>query len=969
MQPPTGTIIFLFTDIERSTHLYQNYPESIKNLLARHNTLLTQTIQANDGYVFQIVGDAICAAFHTAERGLAAAIEAQHRLQAEPWVKGAVVRVRMGLHAGKADLNQEMDIAGAYTGYGTLARTQRITSAGHGGQILLSSVMKELLRECCPDGVTLRDLGSHRLSGLAFPEQIYQVVCTDLPFEFPPLKTLDRALTNLPVQLTSFIGREKEIAEIRYCLNQSRLLTLTGPGGCGKSRLTIQVASELLDGYPDGIWFSELASISDSDLAVYAVARTLGLREESGGRIQEALVEYLRDKTALLIFDNCEHLIEACARLAEVLLRSAPKIRILASSREALGIAGERTYPVPSLSLQGLTHPTIETLGSSESARLFNERAKGVLLGFQVTEENAPAIAQICRQLDGIPLAIELAAARVSVLQVEQIAARLTDAFHLLTGGSRTALPRQQTLLALIDWSYKLLTQFERTLLQRLSVFAAGWQLEAAEAICGCAPLEPFEVLDLLTGLVNKSLVIADCQPGGETRYRFLGTIRLFAHNKLLESGERSLLRDRHLGYLLELAQEGEPHLNGKGQLEWMQKLETELDNFRLALDWALGSEPEAGTEERRLNGLQLTAALAWFFSLHGNLRVGYVRLEKALELSTGMSTALRAKLLAGAGWLASVLNYDDKAQTYSNDSIALSRRLDDRAAVAFPTATLATLAFRYDDFQRATALGEECLALYTEAGNRWGIRRIIGLLGYTAKAQGDYARAEACYQQSLAICREIEDQDGLGWTLYLFGNLALKKGELGRAMEFYEEALPICQQVKSGPLISWVVAAMAHTALLQGNFDLALKRCQQSLELKREMGNRSAVSLSLIRLGHIALRQKDAIYARKCFEEGLKLAIEIHSADAIAQGLAEFGLLAEWKEQAERSIKLLSAAQAIYPIYLSNVWLAIKKDIDETLSRLHAHLGEPAFEAAWKEGKSLTWQAAHGYALASGKT
>jgi predicted ATPase/class 3 adenylate cyclase len=596
---PTGTITFLFTDIEGSTSLWQQHRDAMPAALARHHAILQNAIESHHGYVFQIIGDAFCAAFFTPSDALAATIEAQRALLAETWGTTGSLRVRMGLHTGVAEMHLDDVKAGQYASGLTLSRAQRIMSAGYGGQILVSSTTYELLRGLLPDGVTLRDLSEHRLKGLLNPEHLWQVVAPDLPHEFPPLQSLNAIPNDLPIQLTSFIGREKEIGEAKRLLTTTRLLTLTGSGGTGKTRLSLQVAADVLDAYKDGAWFIELAPLSDPALVPSTVASVLGVREEPGRPVIETLLDYVRAKRLLLILDNCEHLIEACARLAEAVLHASREVRILASSREALGIGGEVTLRVPSLSLPPVDAATHAAFTQSEAAQLFLDRAANALPGLVLTDANAPAVAQICRRLDGVALAIELAASRVKLLKVEQIAARLDDAFRLLTGGSRTALPRQQTLRATIDWSYNLLSDTEHTLLRRLAAFAGGWTLEAAEAVCaqvGQDAILPYDVLDLLAQLVNKSLVMAERGQSEESRYFLLETIRQYAREKLLEADEAVATRGRHLDYFMQLVEEAEPELTEANQVIWLKRLDADFDNLRSALEWSLENNASSPT-------------------------------------------------------------------------------------------------------------------------------------------------------------------------------------------------------------------------------------------------------------------------------------------------------------------------------------------------------------------------------------
>ena len=524
---PSGTVTFLFTDIENSTKLWEQFPGAMKAVLARHDEILRLAIENHNGTIIKTTGDGFHAAFETGISGILAALAAQQALLAAKWkeIEPHNLRIRIGLHTGEAD-----ERGGDYYGP-TLNRAARLMSLAYGGQTLLSSTTADLVRDQLPAELSMRDLGEHRLKDLVRSEHIFQLNHPDLPSDFPALKSIDAFPNNLPVQLTTFIGREREIEDAKNRLISAHLLTLIGPGGTGKTRLALQLAADLLPYFYDGVWVAELAPLADPALIVQTIASVLGLREQLGMPLGELVIDYLRAKNILLIVDNCEHLVEACAQLVDQLLHACPNLKIIASSREALGITGETIYRVPSLSLPDPTQTTPSTLMLSESVQLFIVRAAAVSPPFTLNGHNAAAIAQICLRLDGIPLALELAAARVTVFSAEQIATRLDDRFKLLTGGSRTALPRQQTLRATIDWGYDLLSEDERTLLRRFSVFAGGWTFDAAETVCS-----ELDVLNLLTQLVNKSLVIAE-EESGEVRYHLLETVRQYARDKLLEMG------------------------------------------------------------------------------------------------------------------------------------------------------------------------------------------------------------------------------------------------------------------------------------------------------------------------------------------------------------------------------------------------------------------------------------------------
>ena len=588
-----------------------------------------------------------------------------------------------------------------------------------------SPTAAELVRGELPADVTLRDMGEHRLKGLLNPEHLWQVVAPDLRQDFPPLQSLNAIPNNLPVQLTSFVGREKDIAEVKRLLSVSRLVALTGSGGAGKTRLSLQVAAEVLDDYKEGVWFVELAALTDPALIPQTVAAVLGLREESGRPLMAMLTDYLRAKTALIILDNCEHLIEGCAQFADALLRAAPQVKILASSREALSIGGEATYRVPSLAVPDPQHlPSLEALTQYDAVRLFIERAKAVAPSFEVNDANAPAVAQLCYHLDGIPLAIELAAARVRGLKVEQIAQRLDDRFRLLTGGGRTALPHHQTLRALIDWSHSLLTDQERILFRRLSVFAGGWTIEAAEAVCAGDGIESSDVLDLLLRLVDKSLVSMDEQ-SAETRYHMLETIREYAREKLLETSESEQVYQWHFVYFLKFAETGgEAQWPADEYLPWCDHMELELGNLRVALGSSLEVDVKAGLQ---------TGGTIW------KVWCQYV-------------------ILAGRTWLATKVS--GIAGNFGH-------------TVALATALLWTGAAT-ESLQQRRKLLEESLAIYRELSNLEGIADACFWLGRPATSGVDWEMARTSLSESLRISEAMGDRASHSRSAYLCGTRLL---------------------------------------------------------------------------------------------------------------------------------------------------------------------------------------------------
>jgi len=609
---PTGAVTFLFSDIEESTPLWDRHRAAMRPALAEHDRILQTAVTANGGIIVKTTGDGAMAAFASPTAALTAALDAQIALLKATWATMAPVKIRarMGLHTGEAELR-----AGDYFGT-AVNRAARLMSVGHGGQVLLSGRTADLVRGDLAQGVDLRDLGKHPLKGLAQAARIFQVEAISLPGDFPPLRTGEMQKGNLPQPLTSFIGREEELARIEQMIGQTRLLTLVGPGGTGKTRLSLEAARRLAGVYDHGAWLVELAPLAEGELVPATIAALFELQEQPGTPVMELLATYMRGKKLLLILDNCEHLITACARVAGGLLAAAPQVTILASSREGLGVAGETTVHVPAMRIPTRDIVDRDQVAQFEAVRLFVTRARVARPGFELTEANSEAVAQIVRRLDGIPLALELAAARIKLLTPAQIAARLDDRFRLLTGGSRTALPRQQTLRALIDWSYDLLDVNERWFLRQMSVFAGGWTMEAAEFVVNqdLRGFEPrtyessglknlggprqLDALDLLANLVNKSLVRID-DSAEEMHYFYLETIRQYARDRLYEAGEGSQARDRHFAYFLQLAGEGFQFgaLTTFDDVERLTRLEDELDNLRAALEWGAGHDPIAAID------------------------------------------------------------------------------------------------------------------------------------------------------------------------------------------------------------------------------------------------------------------------------------------------------------------------------------------------------------------------------------
>jgi len=827
--PPTGNVTFLFTDIEGSTRLWETRREEMQAALAGHDALLRQIMARHGGYVFKTVGDAFCVTFSSAPEAVAAALAIQRELTPEQ-THGLPLRVRAALHTGTAQ-----ERASDYFGP-NVNRVARLM-IGAGGQTLLSHSTETLVRDSLPPGAGLQDLGRHHLKDLQRPEQIFQLLHADIHADFPPLKSLDALPHNLPEQLTSFVGREAELARIKERLEGARLLTLTGSGGGGKTRLALQAAADLLEKYPDGIWLVELAALTDPALVPQAVAAALGVREQPGRTVTDSLVERLKPRTTLLILDNCEHLAESCAPLADALLRACPSLRILATSRAPLGVAGENIESVPPLGLPDVRRLPPDgpefaaALMRGEATSLFLDRACAVQPAFAVTAHNAAALLDICLRLDGIPLAIELAAARVKALSVEQIAARLDDRFRLLADKNRrTDLPRQQTLRAMIDWSYDLLTPPEQTLLRRLSAFSGGWTLEAAEAICAGGGIDEYDVLDLLSQLVDKSLALGT-EHLGAVRYRLLESVREYAREKLGEEpAEAGEVRNRHGVWYARWAAQAASSLSGDAQAEWLERMESEHDNLRASLAWSL-KQADHG------ESLRLAGSLARFWAARGYFSEGRHWLAQALALpgadSPGLS-ADRARALNGAGSLAWSQGEYPAARALLEESLNLRRQMSDAQGIADALNNLGNVAADQGDYLAARGMMEESLAAMRLRDDAEGVAATLSNLARVAFWQGDDESAHALYDESLASDRQRSDHWGAANSLCGLALLFVRSGHIKEAHRNLTESLTLRQSLSDMEGMIECLEAFVALKMAQGQPQQAVSLAAVSQEARR---------------------------------------------------------------------------------------------------------------------------------------
>ena len=851
---PAGTVTFLLTDIEGSTRAWAAHGAAMAEAVARHYELLDAAITRHGGVrpIEQGEGDSLVAAFARASDAVAAALEAQRALVEEHWPEGAPIVVRMALHTGEAGLRDDRHYVGP-----TIIRCARLRALAHGGQVLISNTTADLLADGLPPGAALLPLGVHRLRSLHRPERVFQLSHPGLPVDFPPLRSLEVLPNNLPVQLTSFVGREAELAELRPLVSEHRLVTLVGAGGCGKTRLAVQLAAEVAERYPEGVWWAELALVSDPDLVPRAVMSALGLGDNRGLDLRVRIAGYIGDQRMLLLLDNCEHVLGSTAGLLDALLRACPHLMVLATSREPLGVAGEAAWTVPPLSLPPADEESTEVILASEALRLFADRAADARPGFRVDDDTAATVAGICARLDGLPLAIELAAARVRALSPERILEGLSDRFRLLTGGARTAVARQQTLEASVRWSHDLLSDGERVLFRRLAVFSGGFTLEAAEHVAAGDTLERWDVLTVLSDLVDKSLVVFD-----GNRYRLLQTVRDFAAARLDEAGEAKPVRDRHAGFFLGVAESGTDHLARGLRTETLAALESDHDNLRVALQWVLAT----GDGER---ARRFVVALALFWKIHGHYSEGEAWCRRALDAVPHDSSPLRAGALWALGYLSLYGMELDSGYGVADTAAAatLARRLGDPGLLARPLADQGLVGI-FTAPDAAVATLEETLGAARDAGDGWALASALGFLAFLwtwLRARPDLARP---YLDELhALARRSQDAYWPIWGEMCAGITAWHEGRLADARRALDAAHAECYVVGDPQLEHWCVAWHSEVLIAAGEYEKARSLVARSLRWQR----RSAACRSepvQICAGRVALAQGDLTEARRQVEE-----------------------------------------------------------------------------------------------------
>jgi predicted ATPase/class 3 adenylate cyclase len=804
---PSGTVTFLFTDIEDSTKLLIDLgQETFVRCLTEHDALIRGAIAKAGGVVVKPEGGAFFAVFSTAPAAITAVVEAQSLLQNHVWPEGADIRVRMGLHTGTGTIGGD-----DYIGI-DVHRAARIAAAGFGGQVLLSASTAAIVGPNLPEGVRIENLGEHRLKDLD-AEPLYQLAVVGLTSQFPPLEALRTRPTNLPLMPTTFVGRNEELIDVQGLIRGARLVTVTGVAGAGKTRLALEVAATLSNEFSDGAWFVDLSTVTDADSVATETAYALGIRERQGTAARDTLLEYLSQREALLVIDNCEHLISAAAEFVNALLSVAPECRVIATSRELLRVGGEVAYRLRSMSLpEDVSNLDPLKLGRYDAVRLFVERATGVDPDFSITTDTAPAIAEICMRLDGMPLAIELAAAQLRSFTPQQIADHLDQRFQTLTGGLRTAVPRQQTLAAAIDWSYQLLEDRERVVFERLSVFQGGFDLEAAQYVCSGYGIDAFGVFNLVSALADKSLIVADV--GGDVaRYHVLEMLRQFAGDRLEVAAATSMVQRRHAEYFVTLAEEAEPNLRGESEKEWRDRIDLDLDNLGLAMEWSLDAgEPELG--------MRLAGAIWRFWKVTFRFSAGVQWLGRMFEAGPDVDKIVRAKVMVGLGTLMTYTDDPTSAGPLLEGAIDIYRELDAQGTDpvilrrGYPSAviSLATNIWQHDqDFDRATELWSEALEIAHRTGDDVGASLALGNLAEAAARVGDVERARVGYGESIEASYALNSTHRTVEAITLSAVFEMSVDEPARAILLLDDAIDLA---RSRDLPFWDDFGLAMRAL-----------------------------------------------------------------------------------------------------------------------------------------------------------
>lgn len=947
---PTGTVTLLFTDIEGSTQLLRRLGNRYADLLETCRKLLRVSFQHWRGEEVDTQGDSFFVAFARAGDAISAAVDAQHAIASHCWPEGALLRVRMGLHTGEPQLASE-----GYVGL-DVHHAARVMSAGHGGQVLLTQTTRDLVEYALPDGVSLLDVGTHRLKDLQQPCHLFQLGIPGLPADFPPLKTLDSSPHNLPIQPTPFIGREKEVTAVvaLFRREEVHLVTLTGPGGTGKTRLSLQVAAELSDSFADGVFFVNLAPIRDPELVIPAIAEVLNMKEMAEYSLIALLQAFLREKHLLLLLDNFEQVVQAALQVAELLV-TCPKLKILVTSRMVLHVRAEQEFAVPPLTLPDPKRlPDLVVLTQYEAVALFIQRARAVKPDFQVTNATAAAVAEMCVRLDGLPLAIELAAARIKLFPPQALLARLGQRLVVLTGGARDAPARQQTLRNTIEWSYQLLDADEQRFFRRFCIFVGGCTFEAFEMVCAAFGDDASQVMNGITSLIDKSLLQQTEQEGEEPRLVVLETLREFGQEALTMQKEMEMTRAAHAAHYLRLSEEADKWLWGLQSPAWLERLEREHDNLRATFAWSLESGQDEEAEQRKEVALRLGGALHRFWFSHAHYSEGCTFLERAITMSEGHATVSRAKALVVAADMAQGQGDMERGETFAEESLVLSRAVGYSLGIARSLGQLGRFAGNRNEYARARSLLEESMALCQELGNHWYLAWSLFVLGEHYGWHGEHVKSEAHLEGALALWRELGDRECAAIALTGLAKLLYHYGDLMKAHSMSDEALMLFRELGSKQVIQ-ALSISAEIALSQGNLTEAHQLSEEAVTRYREIGINWLIAWHLSILARVEAQLGNYDKARQHYEELLPLFREVDDKDltaVILEGLA--GIVIAQGEDAWAA-RLLGAAKS--QRQSSGIPLSPTEHLvyESAGAAARTHLGEQAFNAAWAEGSAMT--------------
>ncbi len=928
---PDGTVTFVFTDIEGSTRRWELDAAAMQEALHKHDALLTAVFTTNGGVVFKHTGDGMCAVFASAKPAVNAAAAAQRSIDSADWSPIGDLKIRIGVHSGEAEVRD-----GDYFGT-ALSRVARIMDAGHGGQTLLSAATAGLIRRDPGDGLSLIDLGEHRFKDLGERDRVYQLVGDGLHADFPRIRSLESVPNNLPDQLTSFVGRQQELADVIEVIAENRLVTLTGVGGVGKTRLAIQAAAESVDQFGDGVFLVELAAIEDAALVTRTLTTSVGVIEQPTRPLLDTMLEHLAERELLIVLDNCEHVIGDAAKLCEQILRAAPGVRIVATSREGLGIGGERLWQVPSMGV--VTDGTV-----SDAVQLFTERARLVRPGFVLDAEIEDAVAKICTRLDGIPLAIELATARLKVFSPVQIADRLDDRFRLLTGGSRTALERQRTLQATMDWSYDLLAGPEQALLRRLAVFLSGFTFEAAEEVCSGEHLPEYEILDLLARLVDHSLVIAD--EGTEIRYRVLETVRQYGLNKLVEAGESDEARLRHTQYFASIADTVEDGLLGNEYRAFVDKIDVVHDNFRGSMTWALEHEsPELA--------LRTAAGLGrfWFFRAH--YREGREWLEQTVAACHGIRSEHMALAVGWISGLALHMGDHARAEETGAEGVAIFEELGDEAGAMRERNSVANMYLASGRVEEARQIYENVSAFFDARDDNYVHIPLINQ-ALVATWQGDDIAAAGLIERLYEMAERLDNPEIRAWVAIVEGSRAVMQNDVNRMEGAYRSALDHSLDSGQRLIEGWAYAGLADVARMRGEFARAHELLATASQTGNESGAASVEWASLVTRIDLAVDERDPVAFDAALKRLLTRAMAWKDKRTLALSALGYGLEIR-RDNPMDAARLLGLHEAAF----TTDKLARRPRHEELFqtakTELRAKLGDAAFESAWAEGAAIS--------------